>query len=70
MFPLSDENPHFLTPYTTYALITLNALAWIFVQRLGAEPGLACIFHSRDDFGTSTANWVSEMGRCGWLPDF
>ena len=31
---------------------------------------LACIFHSRDDFGTSTANWVSEMGRCGWLPDF
>ena len=40
MFPLSDENPHFLTPYTTYALIALNALAWIFVQGLGTEPGL------------------------------
>jgi len=40
MFPLSDENPHFLTPYTTYALIVVNALAWIFVQRLGTEPGL------------------------------
>jgi membrane associated rhomboid family serine protease len=41
MFPLSDENPHFLTPYTTYALIALNALAWILVQRLGTEPGLS-----------------------------
>jgi membrane associated rhomboid family serine protease len=41
VFPLSDENPHFLTPYATYALIALNALAWIFVQRLGTEPGLS-----------------------------
>jgi membrane associated rhomboid family serine protease len=40
VFPLSDENPHFLTPYTTYALIALNALAWLFLQRLGTEPGL------------------------------
>jgi membrane associated rhomboid family serine protease len=40
MFPLSDENPHFLTPYTTCAIIVLNALAWILVQRLGTEPGL------------------------------
>lgn len=41
MFPLSDENPHFLTPYTTYALIALNIAAWIFVQGLGMEPRLA-----------------------------
>jgi membrane associated rhomboid family serine protease len=41
MFPLSDENPHFLTPYTTWALIALNALAWIFLQGLGTEPRLS-----------------------------
>jgi membrane associated rhomboid family serine protease len=41
MFPLSDENPHFLVPFTTCVLIALNALAWIFVQRLGTEPGLS-----------------------------
>jgi membrane associated rhomboid family serine protease len=40
MFPLSDENPHFLTPYTTYAIIALNVLAWVFVQGLGMEPRL------------------------------
>jgi membrane associated rhomboid family serine protease len=40
MFPLSDENPHFLTPYTTYALIALNIAAWILVQGLGVEPRL------------------------------
>jgi len=41
MFPLSDENPHFLTPYATYALIALNVLAWAFLQGLGTEPRLA-----------------------------
>ncbi|MEO8444229.1 MAG: rhomboid family intramembrane serine protease, partial [Gammaproteobacteria bacterium] len=40
MFPLSDENPHFLTPYTTLAIIALNVLAWVFVQGLGMEPRL------------------------------
>jgi membrane associated rhomboid family serine protease len=41
MFPIRDDNPHFLTPYATYGLIVLNALAWIFVQGLGAEPRLS-----------------------------
>lgn len=41
MFPLRDENPHFLTPYATYALIALNVLAWIFIQGAGTEPGLS-----------------------------
>ena len=41
MFPLSDENPHFLRPYTTYALIALNLIAWFFVQGMGTEPDLA-----------------------------
>jgi membrane associated rhomboid family serine protease len=40
MFPLSDENPHFLAPLTTCALIVLNVLAGIFVQRFGSESGL------------------------------
>jgi len=40
MFPLSDENPHFLTPYTTYVLIALNIAAWVLVQGLGMEPRL------------------------------
>jgi membrane associated rhomboid family serine protease len=41
MFPLSDENPHFLTPYATFALIALNIAAWVFIQGLGMEPRLA-----------------------------
>ena len=40
MFPLYDENPHFLTPVTTVALIATNAAAWLLVQRLGSEPAL------------------------------
>jgi membrane associated rhomboid family serine protease len=41
MFPIRDDNPHFLTPYTTGALIALNILAWVFVQGMGSDPGLA-----------------------------
>ena len=41
MLPLRDDNPHFLTPYVTYAIIGLNVLAWIFLQGLGGEPALA-----------------------------
>lgn len=41
MFPLRDDNPHFLTPYATLAIIALNALAWIFLQGLGMEPALS-----------------------------
>jgi membrane associated rhomboid family serine protease len=41
MFPIRDDNPHFLTPYVTYALIVLNVAAWLLVQGLGAEPRLS-----------------------------
>ncbi len=41
MFPIRDDNPQILTPYTTYAIIGLNALAWVFVQGLGSDPALA-----------------------------
>jgi len=41
MFPLRDDNPHFLTPVVTYALIAANVLAWVLLQGLGAEPFLS-----------------------------
>jgi membrane associated rhomboid family serine protease len=48
MFPVRDDNPHFLTPYVTWGIIILNAVVWVFVQRLGSEAGLA---HSLCDLG-------------------
>ena len=41
MFPIRDDNPQILTPYTTYTIIGLNALAWVFLQGLGSDPALA-----------------------------
>jgi len=41
MFPLRDDNPHFLTPWATWLLVGLNVLAWVFLQGLGAEPALS-----------------------------
>jgi membrane associated rhomboid family serine protease len=41
MFPIRDDNPHFLTPYTTYAIIVLNIAAWALVQGFGMEPQLS-----------------------------
>jgi len=41
MFPVRDENPHFMTPYVTYGIVALNVLAWVLLQGLGSEAGLA-----------------------------
>jgi membrane associated rhomboid family serine protease len=41
MFPIRDDNPTFLTPYTTYILIAANVMMWALVQGLGAHPALA-----------------------------
>ena len=41
MFPIRADNPHFLTPISTVALIGLNAAVWIFVQGLGTNPALS-----------------------------
>ena len=41
MIPYKDENPTVLTPTATLAIITLNALAWVFVQGMGAAGPLA-----------------------------
>lgn len=41
MFPIRDENPHFLTPVVTHAIVGLNVAAWILVQGLGSQLPLA-----------------------------
>jgi len=41
MFPIRDDNPHFLTPLVTYALVAANALSWALLQGLGQDPQLA-----------------------------
>jgi membrane associated rhomboid family serine protease len=41
MIPIRDDNPHFLTPWATWLLVSLNILAWVFLQGLGAEPALS-----------------------------
>ena len=41
MFPLRDENPLVHVPYATIAIIILNALVWVAVQRLGNQHALA-----------------------------
>ena len=48
MFPLKDENPHFLTPIVTWAIIGTNLAAWVLVQGLGSEPAL---LHSVCSYG-------------------
>ena len=41
MFPIRDDNPHFLTPYVTFAIIGVNALVWLAIQGMGSEPSLS-----------------------------
>jgi membrane associated rhomboid family serine protease len=41
MFPIRDENPHFLMPFVTLALIAANGLSWALLQGLGFDPRLA-----------------------------
>jgi membrane associated rhomboid family serine protease len=40
MFPIRDENPQLKIPFVTFAIIALNAAAWIFFQGLGSDPAL------------------------------
>jgi membrane associated rhomboid family serine protease len=48
MFPIRDDNPQFMTPVVTYAIVAINVAAWVLVQRMGSEVGLA---HSLCDLG-------------------
>ena len=40
MFPYKDDNPTYLRPVVTLLLIAVNALVWVFVQGMGAEPAI------------------------------
>jgi len=57
MFPIRDENPQINVPYVTYAFIALNALAWLGLQGMGAEPALS---HSICQFGLIPADLTSQ----------
>ncbi len=41
MFPIRDDNPHFLTPHVTCGIIAVNALSWLLLQGMGSEPALS-----------------------------
>jgi membrane associated rhomboid family serine protease len=40
LFPLYDENPHFLMPIVTWGIIAANVVAWMQLQGLGSDPAL------------------------------
>ncbi len=44
MFPYKDDNPTLATPVVTLAIIAVNVVAWLALQRGGVEPGLARSF--------------------------
>lgn len=41
MIPIRDENPQLKVAFVTYAIIGLNAAAWVLLQGLGGEPALS-----------------------------
>jgi membrane associated rhomboid family serine protease len=41
MFPIRDDNPTLGRSTVTIGIVTLNVLAWVFVQGLGSEAALA-----------------------------
>src|SRR5262245_2567164 len=41
MFPIRDENPHFLIPLVSHGLVAANVLVWALLQGLGSDPQLA-----------------------------
>ena len=41
MFPYKDENPTVITPLVTFGIIGVNILIWVFIQGVGAEPGMS-----------------------------
>lgn len=58
IFPIRDENPQLRIPYVTYLLIALNALAWLALQGVGAEPQLT---QSVCQFGLIPADLTGQL---------
>jgi len=67
MFPLRDDNPHFLTPYVTYGIIVLNLLVWAVVQGFGTPAALLnslCTLGliPGELLGTLPAGYTTQLG--------
>ncbi|MCK4708780.1 MAG: rhomboid family intramembrane serine protease, partial [Gammaproteobacteria bacterium] len=74
MFPITDDNPQVNKPFTVYALIGLNALAWVLLQGMGSGEQLqssVCNYGLVPaDLFTSTGNHVgacTAVASSGWL---
>ena len=59
MFPLRDDNPTIHNSFTTFVIIGLNIVCWIFLQNMGANPGLA---HSICQFGFIPGEFLEKVG--------
>ncbi len=70
MFPISDENPTRSTPYTTYALIALNVLVFIYELML-STPGLFRFMHAAAVVPSElTASFTGTLQRPDALPEW
>jgi len=71
--PLYDVNPTVRKPVALIVLLSLNILAWFFLQRMGSEEGLArslCQFGlvPGDLLGTIADNTIIPLGQKRALP--
>lgn len=63
MFPIGDDNPQFNRPYACYAIIGLNALAWLVLQGAGTGEQLGA---SVCDYGLIPADlFATDSVRSG-----
>lgn len=58
MFPLRDDNPSIHASLATFLIIGMNVASWVFIQRLGAAPGLA---QSICNFGLIPAEFLDRV---------
>lgn len=66
MIPIRDDNPQLRTPYATYLLIALNAMAWLLLQGAGTGDALQS---SVCQFGLIPADlFGAGAGRAGYCP--
>ena len=66
MIPIRDDNPHFLTPYATYAIVALNVLAWVLVQGLGTRARAVAVgLHARPGARRAAAHGARRRAGAG-----
>tara|TARA_B110000503_G_C7027628_1_gene362579 strand:- start:138 stop:896 length:759 start_codon:yes stop_codon:yes gene_type:complete len=59
MLPYKDDNPQLIIPYTTYTIIALNLIAWLFFQGAGASENVNAAVCS---YGAIPAEVVGSVG--------